>query len=342
MTCGLFAIAIIIAAFLSCVLLGGTGQYVPRSSIYSTYEIAINPPVPDFYYPLANYSLVKGGSSIGLFDRIGLEKFEPGIEFLEGLTNLTHTDTYGTLDIHETPTTVIRYSAQKQNSLKFQLTEGTGAIKKGSSVVVGNEDASGIFAMLGDSTTSISGQDVVFTIPSGSSVIFRADTGLDNPIGSAAAEGRVSAEIYLLDGGWTIGEDIISYDDTWLYTVAASEKIIDVQVSGDSVGKAVVIHVTEPYLKYESAEDLIVKLDGQSVKSGAGMAETLWETGPDAKYFAVKTAEGFDIVVFMPENADSVITVTAAEPDLGVDGLMTLMAAIGIVAVAVVALLKSE
>jgi len=343
-SCGLFAIIILISASVSCVLFTGTGQYVPRSSDYSTYEIAVNPPMPDLYYPLANYTLVRSGASIGIFERIGLEKFEPGIEFYEGLTNITHTDQYGVLDVREMPTTVIQYSAAEANAMKFEMADGTGAIKKGSSVVVGSEKASGIFVMRGNASATISGQDVLFNLPSGSGVIFRTDTGPDNPVGNAVAEGRVSAEMYILDtGGWTAGEDIVSYGDTWLYTVTASEEIIEVQVAGDSAaGKAVVIHVTDSYLKHLSADEIVVMLDDNNVKSGEGMTETLWETGAEARYYAVKTAEGFDIVVYMPENSDSVITISASMTDFGIDGIITLLAAIGIVAVAVVALIKTE
>ncbi|MFO7618967.1 MAG: hypothetical protein R6W91_04860 [Thermoplasmata archaeon] len=342
-SCGFFAIIIVISAFLSCSLLGGTGQYVPRANDYSTYDFAVNPPTAlDFVYPLANYSLVRGGSSIGLFERIGLAHFESGIEFYEGLTNITHNDKYGRLDVHETPTTVIQYRAAEPNAIKFHLAAGTGAIRRGGSVVVGSEDASGLFVMLGESSAAISGQEVQFNIPAGSGVIYRGDTGLDSPIGGAVAEGRVSAEMYLLDVGGYVSEDVVPYDDAWLYAVTASKELVEVQVAGEFTGKAVVIHVTEPYLKYMSAEDLMVKLDGDNVKMGAGMAETLWETGQESKYFAVKTAEGFDIVVYMPENMDSVITVTTAETDFGVDGLITLLAAIGIVAVAVVALIKTD
>ena len=342
-TCGLFATIILISALLSGLLLAGNGQYVPRSSDYSTYSVATNPPTLDFSYPLANYSLVRGGKTIGMFDRMGLASFESGINFTVGATLITHTDKYGRLDVHETPTTVIQYQATENNTLKFELAEGTGATRRGDSIVVGNPDASGVFLMLSDSAAAISGQDLLFTMPPGSRVIFRADTGLDNVIGTAVADGRVAAEMYLLDGGYTVNEDVVSYGDTWMYTVAPTEKLVEVQLTGDPAGRAVVLHVNEPYLDYSSADDLAVKLDGRNLKSGAGMAETLWETGQDARYFAAKTAGGFDIVIYIPQGADgSVITITAAEADFGIDGIITLLAAIGIVAVAVVALIKSE
>ncbi|MBA3044658.1 MAG: hypothetical protein KKH41_01875 [Candidatus Thermoplasmatota archaeon] len=340
--CGIFATIIVIAAVFSVMLLTGTGQYVPRTSDYSAYELAVNPPMPDFSYPLANYSLVRGGMTFDIFERIGIENYESGIEFYEGLTNMTHRDRYGRLDIHETPTTVIQYHALEQNTLKFELAQGTGAIKRGNSIIVGSEDVSGIFVMLDGSTANIAGQEVLFSLPSGSGVVFRTDTGIDSPVGTAVAEGRVSAEMYLLDAGWTVGEDVVSYGDTWLYAVTASEEIVEVQVTGNATGKSVVIHVTEPYLKYVSADDMTVKLDGVDLKSGLGMAETLWDTGEEASYFAVKTANGYDVIVYIPENSDSVITITTADANFGVDGLITLLAAIGIVGVAVVALIKTE
>jgi hypothetical protein len=196
--------------------------------------------------------------------------------------------------------------------------------------------------MLGGATSTINGQEVQFNTPANSKVIFRTDTSQDNVIGSAVAEDRIAAEMYLLDAGWTIGEDVVSFDNTQMYTVAASEDVVEVQVTGDSLGKAVVIHVTEPYLAYGSVEDISVKLDGESVVLGAGMSETLWAVGEESTYFATKTADGFDIVVYMPQNSDSVISITAAETPLGVDGMVTLLAAIGIVGVAVVALIKTN
>jgi hypothetical protein len=340
--CGMFAIIMVISVIASCLILSGNGQYVPKINDYSSYEIAVYPPSTDFTYPLANYSLVRSSGNIGLFDRVGLAHFESGIEFYEGLTNITHTDIYGRLDIHETPSTVLEYEAYETNTLKFDMTIGTGAIKKGSSVVVGSENAGGVFVMLGGATSTINGQEVQFNTPANSKVIFRTDTSQDNVIGSAVAEDRIAAEMYLLDAGWTIGEDVVSFDNTQMYTVAASEDVVEVQVTGDSLGKAVVIHVTEPYLAYGSVEDISVKLDGESVVLGAGMSETLWAVGEESTYFATKTADGFDIVVYMPQNSDSVISITAAETPLGVDGMVTLLAAIGIVGVAVVALIKTN
>ena len=179
-------------------------------------------------------------------------------------------------------------------------------------------------------------------MPASSTIIFRADTPDDLAIGSAVAEGRVSAEMYLLDSGWTIEEDVISFDNTNIYTVAASEEVVEVQVMGDSVRKAVVIHVTESYLKYNSADELHVLLDGKKVNLGDGVSETLWASGEEASYFASKTGNGYDVVVYLPQNTDIIITITGPEADFGVDGLITLLAAIGIVGVAVVALLKTE
>ncbi|MDO9537817.1 MAG: hypothetical protein Q7J68_05825, partial [Thermoplasmata archaeon] len=215
-------------------------------------------------------------------------------------------------------------------------------IKKGASVIVGSEDAGGVFVMLDGATATINGQDVLFTMPVDSKVVFRTDTSQDNVIGSAIAEDRVAAEMYLLDAGWTIGEDVVSFDDTGMYTIAASEDVVEVQVTGNSVEKAVVIHVAETYLTYNSADDIMLKLDGEKINLGAGMSETLWNTGEKASYFATRTADGFDVVVYIPQNADSVITISGAEQDFGVDGLVTLLAAIGIVGVAVVALIKTE
>jgi len=340
---GFVAIITLVSLAVSVIILTGSGQYVPRINEYSSYEIAVHPPSADYIYPLANYSLVRGSETVGLFSRVGFQHFESGIEF-EGVTTISHTDQYGVLHIHEMPSTVIEYSALDANSMKFELTGGTGAIKKGSAVMVGSEDASGVMVMAGGATASITNQDVVFAMPAGSTVIFRADTPLDPAVGSAVADGLVSAEMYILNSGgeWEVGWDTVSFDSTDMWTVAASEEKVDVQVLGDSAQKAVVLHVSDSYLDYGSVDDLRVTLDGEKVSLGAGMSETLWGTGDEASYFASKTDQGYDVVVYIPQNADSVISIAGPEPELGVDGLVTLLAAIGIVGVAVVALIKTD
>lgn len=339
--CGMFAMIIGLSLVISVLILSSSGEYVPESNEYSSYEISLNPPTADYIYPLANYSLVRSGVTISLFDRIGLEFYEPGIEFV-GDTKLNHADQYGQLDIHKVPSTFLQYSAFGPNSMKFELNGDTGAIKKGSAVVVGSEDASGVFVMSGGATASIGEQEVIFTMPANSTVIFRADTPDDLTIGSAVAEDQVAAEMYLFDGGYVIGEDVISFQDVNMYTVAASEETVKVQVAGESTGRAVVIHVSEEYLTYGTADEIHVLLDGEKVSMGDGMAETLWSEGEEPSYFAAKTGTGYDVVVYLPENTDSVISITGPEAELGVDGLVTLLAAIGIVGVAVVALLKTE
>ncbi len=339
--CGLIVILIAFSFALSGFIIT-KGQYVPRTNDYSIYELSIHPPSSDYVYPLANYSLVRNENVIGLFDRVGVAEFESGIEFYEGVTNLSHKDKFGLLEIHETPSTVVEFEAFQNNSMKFQLAEDTGALRKGDAIIVGSQDASGEFVMLGAATATINEGEVLFDIPAGSGIIFRTDPGNDYAIGSAVANGQVAAEMYLTDAGWTIGEDVVSFHDIELYTVTASEEIVEVQAIGNAAGKAVVIHVSQPYLDYSSSEDIVVHLDGQEIILGLGMTETLTETGEEAVYYTQKTDTGFDIIVYIPQYSDTVITITSAEADIGVDGLATLLAAIGIVGVAVVALIKID
>ena len=319
-----------------------SGQYMPRTSDYSNYEIAVHPPVSDYVYPLANYSLVRSGTVIELFDRVGVADFEPGIEFYEGVTNISHTDSFGYFEIHETPSTVVEFEAYQDNSMKFELAEGTGAIRSGDAILVGSQDASGEFIMMGAATATIGQGEVLFDVPTGSRVIFRADPSHDYAVGSAVASGHVAAEMYLTDAGWTIGEDVVSFDDVELYAVTASEEVVQIQAVGNAYNKAIVLHIDQPYLDYDSVDDIVVHLDGQEITLGMGMAETLTESGEEAVYFASKTDAGFDIVVYIPEYSDSVITIASVETDIGIDGFATLLAAIGIVGVAVVALIKND
>ena len=225
----------------------------------------------------------------------------------------------------------------------FDLAEGTGAIRSGDAIIVGSPEASGEFVMQGATTATLGNDNVQFEIPSGSGIIFRADPSQDFAVGSAITNGLVAAEMYLTDAGWTIGEDVVSFDNLELYTVTASKKEVSVQAIGTNAGKAVVIHVSQPFLDdYATAEDLVVQLDGNELPLGMGMTETLTGGGNDAIYFASKTNTGFDVIVYVPQFSDNIITITNVETNIGVDGLATLLAAIGIVGVAVVALIKTD
>ena len=346
LTCGLVVIIIVLSLGLSTFMFTN-GQYVPRASDYSDYEIAVHPPISDYAYPLANYSLVRSGNVIELFDRVGIANFESGIDFydaapISGGSNMSHTDQFGHLNIHETPSTVVEFEAYQDNGMRFELADNTGAIISGDAVIVGSQDASGEFVMIDAATATIGEGEVLFDIPAGSKVIFRADQSQDYAIGGAVAGGHVAAEMYLTDAGWTIGEDVVSFHDVDLYTVSASEEVVQIQAIGDIYNKAIVLHIDQPYLDYDSVEDLVVHLDGEEITLGMGMTETLTESGEEAVYFASKTDAGFDIIVYIPEYSDSVITIANVETDIGIDGFATLLAAIGIVGVAVVALIKID
>ncbi len=321
----------------------GMAQYIPRESDYSTYEYSVNPTVENnYYYPLANYAVSRNGNLVSLFERIGVSGFESG-PFLNSSTGISHTDSHSYLAVHETMTTVVEFEANQDNSLIFELSHDTGAIRSGDALLIGNEDASGVFVCQGDVTTTLDGQNVLFDVPANGRVIFRADPSWDKTVGSAVAGGHVATEMYLSAEGEYLVEDAVAFDDVEIYALAASEREVEVTVSGElSTGKAVVLHIDDNYLDYGSAEGISVQLDDNNVKLGEGMSETLWETGEDARYFALKTSNGFDVVVYIPQYSDHVITIGSAERELGIDGMATLLAAIGIVGVAVLALIKKD
>jgi hypothetical protein len=347
LVCMLASIAVSLALVFSVLFSSTSAQYVPYTSEYSTYELNVDPPVGNggqiqYYYPLANFSLLRGDASVGVFERLGMENFEPGIEYQETSTMVTHTDNYSYLAVHKTLTTAVEVSAVQSNALKFELEAGTGAIRDGDAILVGSEDASGMFVFSGEVTAAVDNANVLFDMPAGSKVIFRADPSPDKTIGSAIAGGKVAGEFYLSDTGWGIVEDSVGFEDVGMSTLAASEELVQVEILGSlQAGKALVFHVADPYLSYGAPEDINVQLDGEAVKEGKGMSETLWEN-TEARYFAVKTQGGFDIVVYVPQISDNIITIKSAESDLGIDGMATLLAAIGIVGVAVLALIKKD
>lgn len=337
------AAAIISFALVSSGLFGVSAAPVPRESAYSTYDYDSDPIMQnDYYHPLANYAVVRNGNQVGIFESMGVAEFEGGIDFQFTSTMITHEDSYSYLAVHETQTTVVEFEAKEDNSLKFDLGADTGAIRSGNSIIIGNEDAGGVFVFPATVTPAIAGQEVTFDVPADSKVTFRADPSPDKTIGTAVAGERVAAEMYLGSQGDYLVEDVVSFDDVEMSTLAPSSKIVDVLLSGNAVRKSVILHIDDVYLHYDSAEDIAVSLDDEKVKQGEGMSETFWETSDEARYFALKTDNGFDVVVYIPQYQDYVITIASAERELGIDGMATMLAAIGIVGVAVLALLRKD
>lgn len=334
------------ALVLSGLFGNGLAQYIPRDNDYSTYEYSVNPILENnYYYPLANYVVDRNGNLVSVFERIGVAEFESGVfdDNPTGIIGISHEDSFCNLAVHETLTTIVEFQANQDNSLMFELSAGTGAIWSGDALNIGNEDMSGVFVFQGEVAASINGDNVIFDVPADARVIFRADPSWDKTVGSAVAGGRVATEMYLTAVGDIVAEDAVAFDDVEIYALTASDREVEVIVSGElSTGKAIVIHVDDNYLDYDSAEDIAVQLDDRKVKLGKGMSETLWETGEKARYFAEKTANGFDVIVYIPQYSDQVLTIGSAERELGIDGLATLLAAIGIVGVAVLALIRKD
>ncbi|KYK26426.1 MAG: hypothetical protein AYK23_03030 [Candidatus Proteinoplasmatales archaeon SG8-5] len=319
------------------------GAPVPRESAYSSYVYDANPALQNnYYYPLADYAVVRNGNPVSVFTSIGVAEFAAGNDFLIDDTMITHEDAYSYLAVHETMTTVVEFEAKADNSIKFDLGGDTGAIRSGNAILIGGEDASGVFVFPPDVETAINGQEVVFDVPADSVVIFRADPTPDKTVGSAVAGERIAAEMYLGSQGDYLVEDVVAFDNVDMSALAASDKQVDVLLSGSAAGKAVMLHIDGVYLDYGSAEDITVMLDDERLREADDFSEVFWETGDVPRYIAVKTDSGFDVAVYIPQYQDYVINIGSAERDLGIDGMATMLAAIGIVGVAVLALIRKD
>jgi hypothetical protein len=337
------AFAVVTVTLVASGMFFAQGAPVPRESAYSTYVYDADPALQNnFYYPLANYAVVRNGDPVSIFTSIGIAEFETGNDFLIDDTMITREDPYSYIAVHETMTTVVEFEAKSDNLIKFDLGGETGAIRSGNAILIGSEDASGVFVFPPNVEPAIYGQEVTFDVPANSGVIFRADPTPDKTVGSAVAGERIAAEMYLGSQGDYLVEDVVTFDNVDISALAASDKQVDVLLSGSTSGKAVIIHIDDVYLDYASVEDITVTLDDDRVKQGEDMSQTFWETGDEPRYFAVKTDNGFDVAVYVPQYQDYVINIGSAERDLGIDGMATMLAAIGIVGVAVLALIRKD
>ncbi|MCK4756962.1 MAG: hypothetical protein KAS67_00760, partial [Thermoplasmata archaeon] len=314
----------------------------PRSNKYSYYEVAVNPPDGQTLYPVINYSVSRNSAFVALFDEIGLANFGTGLDFEENYTTYTHRDQYGSLIIHEAPTTAIEFNAEVDNSLEITLSRDTGALKSGNAVIVGNEDVSGTFILQGDASATILGRSLTFEVGEGGRVIFRANPEGEAAIGQAISEGVVGAEMFISDDGYNLLEDIVVFDELTLQTIAADPEI-DLKISGDLAGgKVVVVHVDKEILKFDSPDDIGVKIDDQYIEKGAGLSETLYEDGADHVYFITENEFGYDVVIYLSHFSEHMITIGSAEQEIGIDGYATFLSALAMVGIAAVALIYNK
>ena len=327
---------------LSCSIIIGQEEYVPRSNQYSYYEVAVDPPNGDIMFPIINYSVSRNSAFVSLFDEIGLSSFESGIQYDENYTTFTHKDEFGSLVIHEAPTAAIEFDAHEENTLVFTLSRETGALKSGQAVLVGNEEVSGTFIMQGDVSANIIARTLTFTIRDSGRVIFRASPEGEAVIGQAIAEGRVGGEMFISDDGYNLLEDVVAFDDLTMQTIAANPEV-DLKISGDlDKGSVVIIHVDKEILKYDSTEDIGIKVDGKFIPMGDGLSETLYEDGDGHLYFITENEFGYDVVIYLSHFSDHMITIGNAEQDIGIDGYATFLSAIAMVGIAAVALIYNR
>ncbi len=342
-TFGIVSLLIISSLLLlSSSVIIGQEEYVPRSNDYSYYEVAVDPPDGQIAYPVINYSVSRNSAFVSLFDEIGMDNFGAGQDYIENYTTYSHEDEYGSLVIHESPTTAIEFDSDVENSLYFTLSRETGALKSGNSVLVGNEDVSGTFIMQGDARANILGRTLTFTLGDGGRVIFRASPEGEAVIGEAISDGKVGGEIFISDDGYSLLEDIVAFDGLTMQTIAADPEI-DLKVAGElEGGSVIVVHVDKEILKFDSIEDMGVQVDGIYIKQGNGLSETLYEDGDGHVYFITENEYGYDVVIYLSHFSDHMITIGSAEQSIGIDGYATFLSALAMVGIAAVALIYNR
>ncbi len=320
----------------------GQEEYMPRTNDYSYYEVAVDPPDGQIYYPIINYSVSRNSDFVSLFDEIGLENFGTTPDYLENFTTYSHDDEYGSLVIHESPTTAIEFDSESENSLEFTLSRETGALKSGNSIIVGNEDVSGTFIMQGDARANILGRTITFTLGDGGRVIFRASPDGEAVIGEAISDGKIGGEIFISSENGYLLEDIVTFEDLKMQTIAADPEV-DLKVSGDlDAGSVIVIHVDKDILGFDSIEDMGVQVDGEYISQGNGLSETLYEGGDGHVYFITENEYGYDVVIYLSHFSDHMITIGSAEQSIGIDGYATFLSALAMVGIAAVALIYNR
>ena len=170
------AIAVLAIILVASGMFFAQGAPVLRESIYLSYQYDNDPgQLGNYYLPLTDVSVVRDGNPVSIFTSIGVENYETdqGFQFPDSKTVGIHEDPYGYLAIHETMTSVVEFEAKADNSVRFHLGGDIGAIRSGNAILIGSEDASGVFVFPPAVDPSIMGQDIIFDVPADSKVTFR-------------------------------------------------------------------------------------------------------------------------------------------------------------------------
>lgn len=320
----------------------GQAEYQKFVGDYSSYEYTAYPE-PWFPYPVINYSVSRSSSFVRLFDEIAIDDFASGIPYQNTSTTKSHTDDFGQLVIHETPASAFEFRALADNSVSLFLSDDTGALRSGRSVVIGNENAKGYVISRGDVNVTIGSDEVTFDVAAGASIIFRADPEGEQVIGEATSNGRVGGEMYITTKGGLLVEDIVLYDKLDMQTVAPGNREIDLAVSGESIGAtSIVIHVDRDMLAYDSPEDIGILMDETYIERGTGLSETLYSEAEAARYYVSEAGDGYDVVIYFPDIQTHKITIGSVQEDIGIDGFATFLSAVAIVGIAAAALVYNK
>ncbi|MBI5001623.1 MAG: hypothetical protein HZB92_08930 [Euryarchaeota archaeon] len=306
---------------------------------YTSYalDMQAGPSQPDqVSYILNGYSITNGGSSVLVFDRLGVQGFQGSGTPVDSETMVRYADSALDFRLHNTPTAAIEIALAAGGKVYVDMAGGMSALKSGSGVIVGGNNVSGVIVVSGSGVFSVANDFVIVQLAPASKMVFRATPPGEAQVSEGILSSRISGEMYVSSTPGKVLQGGIAYGGAGMEALLTSNNSFSASVNGSIGGKVMVINLDRGMMPDIDSRKIAVSVSGADAQKSENAAAIVWETGGEAKYFVSIDGEILQILVYVPADTGTGVISISEHVDQG-PGLDTVMSAIAATLVVVVA-----
>ncbi|MDD1743373.1 MAG: hypothetical protein LUO85_01965 [Methanomassiliicoccales archaeon] len=331
--------------------LGLFGGFDQNGSIYEGRFVSFG--INQSSGSIDNYTVATTNGDVVVFKAIGLLDLVPGNISLMG-SLFVEQDSNSTIVVHDNPVVLLHMTSnQSHERMNFSLGPRV------SSVVLPRmaNDTNDTFALISgagiqgilkaeNGTLSIEsdGQGNFSIVANASDVMFRmkpsfakGHMALDDAVQDAIASGKVAGELSLTVRNGSAMFDLMRYRMSFTFDLQeAAQNHLRLAVSStEHEGRVAIINLDQSTFDTLKGNDVTVTLDGRAIRQTQDPLDVLSASGSqdsDAIFCVESTANGSQMMVYIPSFSTHVLDLSSASPLASVLSLAGLLAVIGAMA----------
>lgn len=320
-------------SFFTSPTVGAANQGNIFSRSYANYTLDIDAPLEAGYAFIIRHYEVGGAL---FFEKIGIEGFAATGEIEETETMVRYEDAALSLRVHNTPTAAFEIALKEGGRIYIAVAGGMGAIISGSGLILGG----GVLALVGNGTFTHVSNLVLLEMTAGSRLVFRHTPEGAAYVSESVAAGRILAEMFVSSREDLLLQSSIVFGEASVEALRITNTSFSLSLDkGEGV---LVLNIDRGLIPALDTRTVLVSVGGQDAERADSAAEVLWNEGTTPKYYIFGDGEWLQVLVYTPPCAHPcIISITEqAAPIIGLDTVLSAVAAVLVVGVAAAALYK--